>query len=95
MTEKDQDPAPRRQRRRYVPAVGPRLRKLLYVVFGLFALLSINAVYLSGVTYAEWLSGQIYQYYFYQVMFLVHLVLGFLILVPVIVYGAVHIKNAH
>ena len=27
-----------RGRRRYVPAVGPRLRKLLFVVFGLFAL---------------------------------------------------------
>ena len=30
-------------RRRYVPAVGPRLRKLLAVVFGLFALLAVNS----------------------------------------------------
>ena len=81
--------------RRYEPAVGPKLRKLLFVVFGLFALLSINSVYLGGVTFFEWLNSVTYQDYFYQLMFLVHLALGLLIVVPVIVYGAIHIKNAH
>ena len=82
-------------RRRYVPAVGPRLKKLLYVVLGLFAVLAVNAVYLGTITFAEWVSGETYQDYFYQYMFLVHLVLGLAIIVPVIVYGAIHIKNAH
>ncbi len=45
------------RRRRYVPAVGPRLEKLLFAVFGLFALLAINAVYLVGVTIMEWATG--------------------------------------
>jgi hypothetical protein len=31
---------------RYVPAIGPRLRKLLFVVFALFALLAVNSAYL-------------------------------------------------
>ena len=43
---------------RYVPAVGPRLKKLLYVVLGLFALLFINGAYLVGITVAEWSTGE-------------------------------------
>jgi len=83
------------KRIRYVPAVGPRLRKLLYVVFGFFALLSANGAYLATVSLFEWLQGQTFQNYFYQIMFLMHLVLGVLMILPVVVFGALHIKNAH
>ncbi|MGH8495043.1 MAG: multiheme c-type cytochrome [Gammaproteobacteria bacterium] len=86
---------PTRRRRRYVPAVGPKLMKVLFVVFGLFALLAINSTYLSGITIAEWITGETYQDYFYQVMFLVHLALGLVIILPVVIYGAIHISNAH
>ena len=61
--------------RRYVPVVGPRLRKLLFVVIGLFALLCVNSIYLAGMTFVEWLRGAVYQDYFYQLMFFGHLVL--------------------
>ena len=84
-----------RVRRQYIPAVGPKLRKLLYVVLGLFAVLTFNAVYLGTITFSEWLSGHTYQDYFYQYMFLLHLALGLLLIIPVIVYGIIHIKNAH
>ncbi|CAN5214505.1 multiheme c-type cytochrome [soil metagenome] len=80
---------------RYVPAVGPKLRKLLFIVFGLFALLAINSVYLAGMTVVETLSGETYQDYFYQFMFLGHLVFGLLVIVPLVAYGAIHISNAH
>ena len=80
---------------KYTQAVGPRLKKLLAVVFGLFALLGVNALYLVGVTLLEWLREETYQNWFYMVMFLVHLVLGLLIVVPVVVYGVIHIRNAH
>ncbi|HEX7157325.1 MAG TPA: multiheme c-type cytochrome, partial [Burkholderiaceae bacterium] len=80
---------------RYVPAVGPRLRKLLVVVFGLFALLAVDSVYLGTITWFEWWSGKTLQDYFYQIVFLLHLVLGLLIVVPVIVFGALHFRNAH
>ncbi len=83
------------RRRRYVPAVGPRLNKLLFVVFGLFALLAINAVYLVGVSIMEWSTGQTYQNWFYMNMFIVHLVLGALIVIPVVVFGFAHMKNAY
>ena len=81
-------------RQAYVPAVGPRLRKLLFVVFGLFALLGVNSVYLASITVAESLSGAVYQNWFYLYMFLVHLVLGTAIVLPVVVFGLAHMRNA-
>jgi tetratricopeptide (TPR) repeat protein len=79
--------------RRPVLAVGPKLRKLLYVVFALFALLFANSAYLAAITFQEWLHGQTYQNYFYQVMFLAHLALGLLLIVPFLVFGLLHIRN--
>lgn len=81
--------------RKYVPAVGPRLRRLLYVVFGLVAVLSANALYLSAITFLEWYSarwgaGLTYQNYFYQAMILVHLGVGLALIVPLIVFGSIH-----
>ena len=67
---------PPARRSRYVPVVGPFTKKLLFVIFTLFALLAVNSGYLIGITYAEWITEQIYQNYFYQIMFLLHLVLG-------------------
>ena len=82
------------QKRRYVRAVGPRLRILLFGIFILFALLGANSAYLSSITFLEWVRGETYQNYFYQFMFLGHLILGLLILLPVIFFGVFHIKNA-
>jgi tetratricopeptide (TPR) repeat protein len=65
------------------------------VVFGLFALLAVNATYLGGVTFLEWLTGTTYQNWFYLVMFLVHLSLGLLIILPVVLFGIFHIRNAY
>jgi Flp pilus assembly protein TadD len=83
------------KKRLYRKAVGARLKKLLWVVFGLFALLGVNSVYLATITFIEWASGQTYQNYFYQVQFIVHLVLGLLITVPVIVFGLFHTLNTY
>jgi tetratricopeptide (TPR) repeat protein len=87
-------PPPPRRRKAYVPAISPRLRRVLFVVFGLFALLGANSLYLAGITVLEQLSGQTYQDYFYQLMFLGHLVLGLLIIVPVLVFGIRHLSIA-
>ena len=75
------------------PAVGPRLKWLLAAVFGLFALLAVNSVYLSAVTFLEWRSGEILQNRFYLWNFLLHLVLGFAIVVPTIAFGVAHWRN--
>ena len=85
-------------KKRYVRAVGPRLRLLLLFIFGLVAVLAANSVYLSAVTFLEWLkagSNQTYQNWFYMVMFGTHLGLGLLLVLPVVVFGTIHIRNAH
>lgn len=59
--------------------IGRRLRILLVVVLALFTLLAANGMYLFAITWLEHFTGQVYQDFFYQIMFLVHLVLGLII----------------
>jgi tetratricopeptide (TPR) repeat protein len=92
---RDSSPPSPPRRRLYVPVVGPRLQKLLFVVFGLFALLAVNAVYLLAVRLFEAATGHTYQNWFYMLMFLGHLALGLAIVLPVVLFGAFHIRNAH
>jgi tetratricopeptide (TPR) repeat protein len=85
-------PAPARQK--YVRAVGPRLRILLYVVFALVALLGANSLYLISITTLEAWTRYTYQDYFYQLMFLLHLALGLLLLMPFVAFGLIHMVTA-
>ncbi len=87
----EQPAAPRRV---YVPAVGPRLRVLLLIVFALAALLGANSVYLASVTALEAFTNHIYQNWFYQVMFLGHLALGFIFVLPFVIFGIIHLWTA-
>ncbi|MEM6640289.1 MAG: tetratricopeptide repeat protein [Pseudomonadota bacterium] len=84
-----------RIRRMREPVVGRRLQPVLMAVFALFALLSVTAVYLGATTFMEWYTQTTYQGYFYQVVFLAHLVLGMLIILPTIVYGIAHMRKAY
>ena len=90
----DAGSARRPPRRRYRPVIGPRLKPLLWVVFGLFALLAVNSFYLSGVRVAEAATGETYQNWFYISMFLLHLAVGALFVLPVIWFGLAHMRNA-
>jgi tetratricopeptide (TPR) repeat protein len=81
-------------KKKYVKAVGPRLKILLGFIFGLVALLMANSLYLLGVRFIEWVRGFPQENYFYQYMFLLHLGLGLLLVLPVIIFGACHIYNA-
>ncbi len=65
-----------RRGRAYTPAVGPRLRPLLWVILGGFALLGANGVYLASVTALTWWRGTTQQTFFYMLMVVLHLVLG-------------------
>ena len=68
-----------RRGRAYTPAVGPRLRPLLWILLGGFALLGANGVYLASVTAMTWSTGVTQQTFFYMLMVGLHLALGFLI----------------
>ena len=82
------------ERKPYVPAVTPALRRLLVVVFALAALLVANSVYLVAITILEVATDVAYQNYFYQYMFLGHLVLGLAMILPFLLFGILHIRNA-
>src|SRR5581483_335443 len=88
-------PAPRKK---YVRAVGPRLRVLLLFILGLVAVLAANSVYLSAISFLEWLKADpntTYQSWFYMVMFGTHLGLGLLLILPVVIFGIIHMINSH
>ncbi len=74
--------------------VSPRVRPLLALVFLLFALLAVNSAYLGTVTLAEYLNQASYQDYFYLLMFLLHLMLGLLLLPPFVAFGLLHMHRA-
>jgi tetratricopeptide (TPR) repeat protein len=76
------------------PVITPRLGKLLTVVLLLFALMAVNSVYLAAITVLESVTGGLYQDYFYLLMFLVHLALGLLIILPVILFATAHMRRA-
>lgn len=77
-----------------VPVVGGKLRKLLGVVFALFILLALNSLYLGAVTLLEELTGTSYQDYFYLLMFLLHLLIGLLLIPFFAVFGILHQSRA-
>ncbi|WP_153558375.1 tetratricopeptide repeat protein [Roseimaritima sediminicola] len=83
----------KKKKKKYVRAVGPKLRRLLYAIFVLVALLFANSGYLASITFLEWLHSETYQDYYYQYMFLAHLVMGLLLILPVVVFGLVHMWN--
>ncbi len=89
------EPAPRKK---YVRSVGPRLRILLLLLLALSAILTANSVYLGSITFLEWFQGdpnKTYQNWFYMVMFGTHLGLGLVLVLPVILFGILHIKNSY
>jgi len=81
-------------RRPLPPVLTPRLRRLLAFVLALFGLLAIDSLYLVSVTVAESAGGATLQNYFYLLMFLAHLALGLALMVPALVFGALHLRRA-
>ena len=71
-------------------AVGPRLRVVLVAVLAGFLLLSLNSLYLAGVTVTEQVTGTSVQGLFYQYMFLFHLVVGLALVAPIALFLFVH-----
>jgi tetratricopeptide (TPR) repeat protein len=63
---------------------------LLWILLIGFALLGANGAYLSSVTAITYLTGITQQSYFYLLMVGLHLALGFVIIVPVLVFGLGH-----
>ncbi|HEY0984793.1 MAG TPA: hypothetical protein VGE80_21830, partial [Schlesneria sp.] len=86
-------PLPRPARAVVIPAVGPRLRVLMWFIYGLIALLGANSVYLATVTFLSWNSDRTYENWFYMLMFGGHLLLGLVMLVPFLIFVFIHLFN--
>jgi tetratricopeptide (TPR) repeat protein len=93
MSSPDQ-PMRDRRGRVYTPAIGPRLRPLLWIVLIGFALLGANGVYLASVTAMTWLRGSTQQTFFYMLMVAFHLFIGLALVVPFIAFGVVHLVTS-
>lgn len=76
------------------PVITKPMRPWLIALLLLFALLTVNAVYLGAITLREWLSGESLQDSFYLSMFLLHLGLGLLLIVPFAGFGISHLRRA-
>jgi tetratricopeptide (TPR) repeat protein len=88
-------PAVRRAPAPYVPAIGPRLRPLLWAIFAGFALLGATGVYLAGVSLFNWLRPEaLATTPFTFWMFLAHGAIGLAGLVPYLLFGGVHWATA-
>ena len=74
--------------------VSRRLRYVLYVVLVLFSILAANGVYLASITWLQETTGEIYETHFYQLMFLAHLGMGLLLILPTIGFGFVHMLRS-
>lgn len=75
----------------YVPAIGPKLRVLLLIVFGLFAVLGATGVYLAAVTALNWVqSPQSYTTPFSLWVFLAHIAIGVIGTIPYFAFGIYH-----
>ncbi len=75
--------------------LSPTLRVLLWVVIFLFALLGANSLYLFTIRVLEWSSETTLQNFFYLQMFLLHLVLGVLLIFPLAVFLVGHIRRVY
>lgn len=76
------------------PVLTPGLRRLLRIDAVLLGLLAVNSLYLVSVTLAELASGRIVQNRAYLLMFLAHLALGLLAILPVAVFAGLHLRRA-
>jgi tetratricopeptide (TPR) repeat protein len=83
-----------RRGRAYTPAVGKRLRPFLWIILIGFALLGANGFYLSSVTALTWFLGATQQTFFYMLMVALHLLLGFLLIVPFVIFGVAHLATS-
>ena len=78
----------------YEPAIGPRLKVLLFAIFAMVALLGATGAYLVAIRVLEWTRGLRYENQFSIGMFMVHVVFGVLLVVPFLIFGFTHLASA-
>jgi tetratricopeptide (TPR) repeat protein len=80
--------------RPYEPALGPRLKILLFVVFLATALLGVSGVYLLSIRLLEWWRQQTYTNPFTLQIFVAHILIGIAFILPFLAFGGTHLRTA-
>ncbi len=84
-----------RRGRVYEPAIGPRLKALLFVIFIAFAFLGATGAYLTTIRVLEWqYAPRVFQNQFSLWMFATHLLVGAALVLPFLFFGFVHLATA-
>src|SRR6516164_5605030 len=87
-------PLRRRTGQIYEPAIGPRLKVLLGIIFASVAILGATGVYLVTITALERAKGLTYTNQFTLGMFMAHVILGVAIVIPFLIFGFTHLASA-
>jgi tetratricopeptide (TPR) repeat protein len=95
-TDSPLPPAPRRVRPMYVPALGPVLRSMLFVIFAGFAVLGATGGYLLAIRVTEIVQRRqdTLHTQFSLWMTLVHVLFGIVLIVPFLIFGISHLVTA-
>jgi tetratricopeptide (TPR) repeat protein len=80
--------------RMYEPAIGPRLKILLFIVFAATAILGVTGIYLLSIDVLERLSQRTYTNQFTLQMFVIHILVGLAFIAPFLVFGCTHLLTA-
>jgi len=81
--------------RPYEPAVSPRLRILLALIFAAVAVLGASGIYLLAISVLEIVKQpQTFQNFFSLSMILVHVLVGVAIIIPFLIFGFAHLSTA-
>jgi tetratricopeptide (TPR) repeat protein/uncharacterized membrane protein len=81
--------------RLYEPALGPRLKILLFVVFAATAILGVTGVYLLSIDVLNAaLAPRTYTNQFTLQTFAIHLLVGFAVIIPFLILGFTHLLTA-
>src|SRR5262245_10330645 len=94
------NPPTPRKRAPYIPAVGPRLKVLLFTVFAAAGLLGASGIYLGIISfldwfYKDWIRQRLLftnSFTFWVLIF--HVAVGAIALAPLIVFGVVHLVTS-
>jgi hypothetical protein len=78
----------------YEPAIGPRLKILLFFVFAATAVLGVTGIYLLSIDVLERLSQRTYTNQFTLQMFVIHILVGLAFIGPFLVFGCTHLLTA-
>jgi tetratricopeptide (TPR) repeat protein len=78
----------------YIPAVSPRLKILLQLIFVAVAILGASGAYLTSIRLLDASSSQTYTTAFKYWMLLLHVLVGVVMLAPFVLFGILHYVSA-